>query len=42
VSEAFLPVLAGHAAGADVPAPATPKNVPYHGGGTNPSAAGLA
>jgi NADH-quinone oxidoreductase subunit C len=42
VSTPFLPVLAGHAAGADVPAPATPKDVPYHGGGTNPSATGLA
>jgi len=41
VSEAFLPVLAGHAAGADVPAPATPKNVPYHNGAANPSADAL-
>jgi NADH-quinone oxidoreductase subunit C len=41
VSESFLPVLAGHAAGADVPAPATPKNVPYHNGAANPSAEAL-
>ena len=41
MSEAFLPVLAGHAAGADVPAPATPKNVPYHNGTANPSADAL-
>ena len=41
MSEAFLPVLAGHAAGADVPAPATPKNVPYHNGAANPSADAL-
>jgi NADH-quinone oxidoreductase subunit C len=41
VSEQFLPVLAGSAAGADVPAPATPKNVPYQGGPANPSADAL-
>jgi NADH-quinone oxidoreductase subunit C len=41
VSEAFLPVLAGHAAGADAPAPVTPKNVPYHDGPANPSAEAL-
>jgi NADH-quinone oxidoreductase subunit C len=37
----FVPVLAGHAAGGDEPAPATPKQVPYHGGPANPSAAAL-
>jgi NADH-quinone oxidoreductase subunit C len=42
VSEAFHPVLAGHAAGADTPAPVTPKNVPYRDGAANPSAAALA
>ncbi len=42
MSEAFLPVLAGHAAGADVPAPITPKQVPYHGGAANPAAQALA
>jgi NADH-quinone oxidoreductase subunit C len=41
VSESFLPVLAGHAAGANVPAPVTPKNVPYRDGPANPSAAAL-
>ena len=37
----FMPVLAGHAAASDTPAPATPKNVPYHGGPVNPSAEAL-
>ena len=41
MSETFLPVLAGHAAGADVPAPVTPKNVPYRDGAANPSAESL-
>jgi NADH-quinone oxidoreductase subunit C len=41
VSEKFHPVLAGHAAGASVPAPATPKNVPYKNGLANPSADAL-
>jgi NADH-quinone oxidoreductase subunit C len=41
VSEKFLPVLAGHAAGADVPAPSTPKNVSYHDGAANPTAEAL-
>jgi NADH-quinone oxidoreductase subunit C len=41
VSDSFLPVLAGYAAGADAPAPATPKNVPYRGGDANPSAEAL-
>ena len=36
----FMPVLAGHAAG-DVPAPITPRDVPYQGGPVNPSAAAL-
>lgn len=37
----FTPVLAGYAAGSEQPAPVTPKNVPYHGGPTNPSAGAL-
>ena len=41
MSETFLPVLAGHAAGADVPAPVTPKNVPHRDGPVNPSADAL-
>jgi NADH-quinone oxidoreductase subunit C len=41
VSKGFLPVVAGHAAGADVPAPTTPKNVPYRNGVVNPSADAL-
>ena len=41
MSDAFLPVLAGHAAGADVPAPVTPKNVPYRNGAANPTAEAL-
>jgi NADH-quinone oxidoreductase subunit C len=41
VSETFGPVLAGHAVGADAPAPTTPKNVPYHDGAPNPSADAL-
>ena len=41
MTDAFLPVLAGHAAGADVPAPATPRNVPHRDGAANPSAAAL-
>jgi NADH-quinone oxidoreductase subunit C len=41
VSEGFLPVLAGHAEGTEVAAPATPRNVPYQGGATNPSADAL-
>jgi NADH-quinone oxidoreductase subunit C len=41
VSEAFLPVLAGHAEASDVAAPKTPRNVPYHGGAPNPSADAL-
>jgi NADH-quinone oxidoreductase subunit C len=41
VSEAFLPVLAGHAEAADVAAPTTPRNVPYQGGATNPTADAL-
>jgi NADH-quinone oxidoreductase subunit C len=40
VSE-FQPVIAGHALGADAPAPTTPKNVPNRGGAANPSAAAL-
>jgi NADH-quinone oxidoreductase subunit C len=41
VSEKFIPVLAGYAAGADVPVPTTPKNVPYKDGAANPSAGAL-
>jgi len=41
VSEAFLPVLAGHAEASDVEAPKTPRNVPYRGGPSNPSADAL-
>ncbi len=41
MSERFLPVLAGHAAGADTPAPVTPRNVPYRDGDRNPSADAL-
>jgi NADH-quinone oxidoreductase subunit C len=41
VSDAFLPVLAGYAAGPSAPAPVTPRNVPYHDGPTNPSADAL-
>ena len=42
MSDTFLPVLAGHAAGANVTAPVTPKNVPNRGGAVNPSAEALA
>ena len=38
----FLPVVAGHAAGADTPAPVTPRHVPYRDGAANPAAAALA
>ena len=38
----FAPVLAGHASGADSPAPVTPRNVPYRDGAANPTAAALA
>ena len=31
----FVPVLAGHAASADMPAPVTPRNVPYRDGAAN-------
>jgi NADH-quinone oxidoreductase subunit C len=41
VSAPFLPVVAGHAEGADAPAPVTPKNVPHHGGAENPTAVAL-
>ena len=41
MSERFLPVLAGHAAGADSPAPVTPRHVPYRDGVRNPSADAL-
>jgi NADH-quinone oxidoreductase subunit C len=37
----FSPVLAGHAAGIEESAPATPRNVPYRNGAPNPSAAAL-
>ena len=41
MSADFSPVLAGRAAGSNVPAPATPKNVPYRDGTANPSADAL-
>jgi NADH-quinone oxidoreductase subunit C len=41
VSDKFIPVLAGYAAGADAPVPTTPKNVPYKDGAANPSAGAL-
>ena len=41
MSEAFHPVVAGHAEGNDVAAPSTPRNVPYRGGAANPSAEAL-
>jgi NADH-quinone oxidoreductase subunit C len=41
VSEGFLPVLAGHAEGTEAVAPVTPRNVPYQGGATNPTADAL-
>ena len=41
MSERFLPVLAGYAAGADTPAPVTPRNVPYRDGVRNPTADAL-
>jgi NADH-quinone oxidoreductase subunit C len=41
VSDGFLPVVAGHAEGTAVAAPATPRAVPYRGGTENPSAAAL-
>jgi NADH-quinone oxidoreductase subunit C len=40
VTDKFMPVLAGSAAG-DVPAPTTPRNVPYKDGAANPSADAL-
>ena len=41
MSEGFLPVLAGHAEGNEAAAPVTPRNVPYQGGATNPTADAL-
>ena len=41
MSADFSPVLAGRAAGGNVPAPVTPKNVPYRDGAANPSADAL-
>ena len=41
MSEAFLPVLAGHAEASEVAPPSTPRNVPYRGGAANPSADAL-
>ena len=41
MSNAFLPVLAGHASDAATPAPVSPRNVPYRDGATNPSADAL-
>ena len=41
MTASFLPVVAGHAEGADAPAPVTPKNVLHRGGAENPAAAAL-
>lgn len=41
MSDDFLPVIAGHAAGSNAPAPVTPKNVPYRDGAANPAADAL-
>lgn len=41
MSDAFSPVLAGHAAAGETAAPTTPRNVPYHNGTANPSADAL-
>jgi NADH-quinone oxidoreductase subunit C len=41
VSDAFLPVVTGHALALTAPAPVTPKNVPHHGGEMNPTADAL-
>jgi NADH-quinone oxidoreductase subunit C len=41
VSDSFVPVVAGHASGANAPAPTTPKNVQYRNGVANPSADAL-
>ena len=41
MTDSFQPVLAGHAEANDVAAPSTPRNVPYHGGPSNPSAEAL-
>ena len=41
MSDRFVPVLAGHAAGASAPAPVTPRNVPYRDGAVNPAADAL-
>ncbi len=37
----FVPVVAGHAVGAGMAAPATPRNVPHRDGVANPTAAAL-
>ena len=41
MSSDFTPVLAGRAAGGNMPAPTTPKNVPYRDGEANPTADAL-
>ena len=41
MSSSFVPVIAGHAEGSNVPAPVTPKNVLHVGGAENPSASSL-
>ena len=41
MSSSFVPVIAGHAEGSNVPAPVTPKNIQHVGGAENPSAASL-
>jgi NADH-quinone oxidoreductase subunit C len=41
VTDAFSPVVAGHAETGETVAPTTPRNVPYHNGPANPSVEAL-
>ncbi|CAN5497897.1 hypothetical protein BH09GEM1_BH09GEM1_17360 [soil metagenome] len=41
MSSSFVPVLAGHAEGSNIPAPVTPRNVQHVGGAENPTASAL-
>lgn len=41
MSNSFTPVVPGSATDSNAGAPATPKNIPHHGGATNPSADAL-
>ena len=41
MTDAFNPVVAGHAEASETAAPSTPRNVPYHGGPPNPTAEAL-